>query len=342
MILVTGGTGMLGSHLLFKLVQGGESLRATKRKSSNMDQVRKIFSFYCSNPDELFSRIEWVDSDILNTESLNEVISGIEKVYHAAAMVSFNPADKYKMINNNVKGTANVVNACLLANVKKLCHVSSVSALGHADSNALTDEETFRNPKGYYSGYSISKFRSELEVWRGITEGLNAVIVNPSIILGPGDWRSGSPGIFSNIHKGIKFYTKGITGYVDVWDVVKSMMELMNSNIQSERFIVSCDNVSYREMFSMVADALKVKKPSVYANSFLLGMAWRFDSVRSKLAGDIPFITKEMVYSAKRTTLFSSKKLIDELNFKYTPVQESIIKIADIFEKHELNNGVSK
>jgi len=333
MILVTGGTGMLGAHLLLELLEKGENVKAIIRNQSSLDKVKKIFSFYNPNSEYLISKIEWSCADILDIESLQGAFDNVDRVYHAAAMVSFNPSDKYIMIDNNVKGTANIVNASLKFGIKKLCHVSSVSALGNAESNNSVDEETFRNPKEKYSGYSISKFRSELEVWRGITEGLNAVIVNPSVILGPGNWQSGSPSIFWNIAKGLKFYTKGITGYVDILDVVKSMIGLMESEIHSERFIISSENLSFKELFSEVAEAIGVKKPSIYANPFLLAMAWRLEALGSSFTGKTPLVTKDTARSAKNRTLFSSKKLIEALDFKFTPINESIMRVGEIYLK---------
>jgi len=332
MILVTGGTGMLGAHLLLELAGRGEKIRAIIRDKNKLANVNKIFSFYGAIPDELQSNIEWVDADLLDIESLNESFKGINKVYHAAAMVSFNPRDKYQMIYNNVKGTANIVNASVKSGIEKLCHVSSVAALGHAELNTFADEETFRNPKEKYSGYSISKFRSELEVWRGITEGLNAVIVNPSVILGPGDWHSGSPSIFWNISKGLKFYTRGITGYVDVLDVARGMIELMESDVINERFIISAENLSFQELFNHVADAIGTKRPSFYANPFLLELAWRFEALKSRLTGKTPLITKDTIRSAKNTCLYSSKKIEEKLDFKYTPIRKSILRIAENFK----------
>ena len=341
MVLVTGGTGMLGSHLMLALIQKGQKVRAIKRSTSNLDQVKKVFSFYVDNDEEMFAKIEWFDADILDYESLILAMEAAEKVYHAAAMVSFDPRDKYRMISNNVKGTANIVNAALESGVKKLCHVSSISALGQTGNDDSITEETFRNPKGRYSGYSISKFRSEMEVWRGITEGLNAVIVNPSIILGPGDWKSGSPGIFSNIARGLKFYTEGVTGYVDVIDVVKSMILLMESEINSERFIISAENLSFRYLFSLVADALGVKKPAIHANSLLLGLAWRFEAIKSLFPGKAPLVTKDSAFSAKSIHKFSNEKLIKMQNFNYMDIKESVSRIAGIY-RSDIKNRKSK
>jgi nucleoside-diphosphate-sugar epimerase len=333
MILVTGGTGMLGAHLLLDLTKKESKIRALKRKTSNLDNVKKIFSFYEPEIDKFYSKIEWLDIELFDIDGLNNVMDGIDNVYHVASNVSFDPREKYKTINNNVQITSNIVNVALNTGIKKLCHVSSVSALGNADVNGFTSEETYRNPKEVYSGYSISKFRSELEVWRGITEGLNAVIVNPSIILAPGKWTSGSPSIFYNIAKGLKYYTKGVTGFVDVWDVVNAMTQLMDSEINNQRFILNSENLSFKEVFSMIADALEVKKPSIYANPFLLELAWRFEAIRSRIVERTPLVTKDSARSAKKHTHYSSKKIIDTFGFKFTPVKESISRIAEIYRK---------
>jgi dihydroflavonol-4-reductase len=333
MILVTGGTGTLGAHLLLDLARKGDKIRALKRKTSNLDSVKKVFSFYESDFEELYSRIEWLEIELYDIDGLYDAMNEIEKVYHVAANVSFDPREKYKLINNNVQITSNIVNVSLNTGIKKLCHVSSVSALGNADCPNFIDEETYRNPKDIYSGYSISKFRSELEVWRGITEGLNAVIVNPSIILAPGEWKSGSPAFFYNVANGLKFYTKGVTGFVDVWDVVKAMTLLMDSEISNQRYILSAENLSFKEVFSKIADKLEVKEPSIYANSFLLELAWRFETIRSRIIGKTPLITKDSARSAKKQTLYSSKKFIDTFDFKFTPINESIALIAEIYKK---------
>jgi len=333
MVLVSGGTGMLGAHLLYKLIKENKKVRALKRKTSNLEIVKDIFSYYDNDYETLFAKIEWFEADILDSESILLAMEGVEYVYHAAAVVSFDPRDKERMISNNIKGTQNMVNAAIVHQIKKFCHVSSISALGEATNGNLITEETFRNPKGRHSGYSISKYLSELEVWRGITEGLSAVIVNPSIILGPGDWRSGSPSIFSNIHKGLKFYTKGITGYVDVLDVVNAMIVLMESTITGERFVVSAENLSFRELFSEVAVALGVKKPTIKANSFMLAIAWRLEALKSRIMNVQPKVTRDSAYSAQKLAMFSSRKLIDTINFKYTSITESANRVAGNFKK---------
>ena len=332
MILVTGGTGMIGAHLLYKLVKDNSQIRAIKRKSSDLSIVKRIFSYFEENYEPLFAKIEWTEADILDHESVLKAMEGIELVYHSAAMVSFNTADRDKMLHANIKGTQNVVNAAMVSDVKKLCHVSSTSALGDAINGEPLTEETFRNPKGEHSGYSISKYLSELEVWRGITEGLNAVIVNPSVVLGAGNWETGSPSIFSEIQKGISFYTNGSMGYVDVLDVVNAMVRLMESKISGERFIISAENVGFKQFFTMVANELDAKKPKMKANSFLLEIAWRLELLKSKIVQSTPKITKETIRVAQKQSTLSSEKLMKQINFEYTPIKECVERIAENFK----------
>jgi len=333
MILVSGGTGMLGTHLLFELVNSGEKVRAMKRKSSYMDTVKKIFAYYHSNSESLYNKIEWVDADILDIESVNAAMKDVDEVYHVAAIVSFRSSDKIKMIKNNVDGTANMVNAALENNITKFCHVSSIAALGVSDDGKPVDEETFRKPDSEYSGYSISKYLSEMEVWRGIAEGLNAVIVNPSIILGPGYWKVGSPSLFYSVWKGLKFYAKGVTGYVDVWDVVKIMIHLMKSPVNNERYVVSAENLSIKDLFGLIADSINKPRPNIFARPFMISIFARLEYLRSKLTGSFPIITKEMVSSANSLSYYSNKKISDLLEFEFKPIEKSVKEVAKLFMK---------
>ncbi|OQY01305.1 MAG: hypothetical protein B6I20_07815 [Bacteroidetes bacterium 4572_117] len=331
MILVSGGTGMLGTHLLFELVKSGEKVRALKRSSSYLDTMKKIFAYYHPEPESIFNKIDWVDADMLDIESVSRAMKGIEKVYHVAAIVSFRSSDKIKMIENNVNGTANMVNIALENKVAKFCHVSSVAALGVSEDESPVDEETFRKPDSDYSGYSISKYLSEMEVWRGISEGLNAVIVNPSIILGPGYWKTGSPSLFYNVCKGLKFYTKGVTGYVDVWDVVNIMKLLMDSPVSNERFIVSAENLTFKEIFNLLADALNKPRPNIYAKPIMLNIARYIEYLRSKITGSAPLVTKDTAKSANTISKFSNKKISDLLDYKFKSINKSTTDIAKIF-----------
>lgn len=329
MILVTGGTGMLGSHLLFDLLSKGYKIRASKRKSSNIEDVEKVFSFYTKKHKELFDKIEWYNADMLDYDSVYEAVNGVEIVYHTAATISFNPALKNKIINDNVTGTQNIVNACLYSGVKKLCHVSSIAALGSNTNQGLVDEKSDENIDEN-SAYNVSKFKSELEVWRGIAEGLNAVIVNPSIILGISNRENGSAKLIKTVLNGLKFYTKGSSGFVDVRDVSKIMIALTESNISSERYILNSENLSYRTVFDEIAKNLNKPQPNIYARNFILQIVRFLEFINFKLFGKEPNITKDTISAASSNIAYSNEKIIKTLNYKFIDIKTSISDICNI------------
>jgi nucleoside-diphosphate-sugar epimerase len=322
MILVTGGTGLVGSHLLFDLVKSGQKVRALKRKSSSLQQVERIFSLNSSNSENLLKNIEWFEADTTNILELEQSFDGITKVYHCAAFVSYNPKDKEKMFEINIEGTRNIVNICLEKKVEKLVYVSSIAALGAAIDDELITEETYWEATGKNSNYSISKYHSEMEVWRGIAEGLNAAIINPSIILAIG--KTSSTSIFRLIQNGFKFYTNGFTGFVDVRDVSKSMILLMNSDVTAERFIISSENYSWKEIFDVIAQNLKKSKPTTYATKFMTEFAWRMSKLQSFLSFSEPTITKETARTSHKVLKYSNEKFKEKFNFEYIPVKESV------------------
>ena len=325
MIFVTGGTGLVGSHLLFDLLSKGKNIRALKRKSSNVDMVRTIFAYYSEKADELFDAIEWFDGDMLDPFSLESALKGIEDVYHCAALVSFKKDDHKNMQNINIEGTRNLVNACLDADIRKFCMVSSIAALGSPEEGEDTaNENTAWSPEEKRSGYSVSKFNSELEVWRGIEEGLKAVIVNPSIILGPGHWDKGSSLLFSTVAKGLKYYTKGITGYVDVRDVSRSMHELMDSTIENERYILNGDDCSYEFIFKAIAKQLGIPGPQKYANRKLTEIGWRMAYFQKIFLFKQPNLTKETARAAHNVKYYSNQKIKNALGFEFIPIEKSI------------------
>ena len=330
MILVTGGTGLVGSRLLFDLISLGEKVRAIKRANSNLDNVRRVFSYYSDKPGDLFYNIEWVDADVLNIDSMMEVMHNTHFVYHAAAMVSFNPSDREKMIRNNVEGTRNIVNACLANSVKKLCFVSSTAALGPSGKDGLVNENCLWTPHHRNSGYSVSKFNSEMEVWKGIEDGLNVVIVNPSIIFGPGFWDKGSSSMFSTIYRGLKFYTHGVTGYVSVEDVTAAMIALMKSSRSGERYILSSENLSYREVFRMIAQSLGVKEPSIEATPFLSKMGLILEDLRC-MFGAQRILSRETLNAGQNKTHFSNAKFSDEFKIQFQPMNPTITKMSEYF-----------
>jgi nucleoside-diphosphate-sugar epimerase len=336
MIFVTGGTGLVGAHLLYELTKANKHVKALKRETSNLQQVLKTFSYYTSNPEKLFEKIEWVNGNILDYFSLENLLEGVTEIYHCAAIVSFQPTERRKIIANNVDGTSNLVNAALVNGVKKICHVSSVAALGKLENGMMTTEETNWIPSKKVSGYSESKFFSETEIWRGIEEGLNAVIVNPSIILGPGNWDNGSSKIFKTIWDGMKFYTRGVTGYVDVKDVVKAMISLMDGSnfdaVKNQRFLLNAENLSYQEVFTRIADALGKPQPNYYASEFLVNLTWRAAKLFSVITHKPVAITRETAAASQKVARFDGSKITRTIPFHYLSISESIKQTAKFYK----------
>ena len=332
MIFVTGGTGLTGSRLLALLAENdNEQIVALKRPSSDLSIVQKVFSQRFENPEKYLNRIRWVDGDIADFFFLDDVLEEGCEVYHAAAMVSFRKEDAEKIRLVNVEGTANIVNACLKNNVRKLCYVSSIAALGRGQKDRPTVETDYRTTSKGSTVYSASKYEAETEVWRGIAEGLNAVIVNPAVILGSASWDKGSAQLFTTVYNGLKFYTRGTNGYVDVDDVAKAMVMLMKSDISGERFVLSEADLSYKELFGTIAGYFGVKPPSVYASPFTGEIVWRLTAVMSLFTGKQPVITKETARMANTFYSYSSGKIRKATGFGFTPVEKTIERICGEF-----------
>ena len=309
MILVTGGTGLVGAHLLFHLLNENQPIRAIYRNEKKFDTVKRIFGYYTNNADTLFDTIEWVKADLNNIPQLTEAFKDITHVYHCAAFVSFEP-DKFNLLQKtNIKGTANIVNFCIDHKVEKLCYVSSIAALGASLNNKAITEDTEWNKEIDNSVYAITKYGAELEVWRGTQEGLDAVIVNPGVIIGPGIWRYGSGSLIKMIYNGLKYYTTGSTGYVDVNDVVKAMIQLVKSDIKNERYILVSENLSFKDFFTKTANYLDVKPPQKEAKPWLLNIAWRLDWLKHKLTRKRRVLSKQTANSAVTTTIYSNNKI---------------------------------
>ncbi|MBC2844180.1 NAD-dependent epimerase/dehydratase family protein [Winogradskyella flava] len=335
MILVTGGTGLVGSHLLFKLISNGEHVRATYRREKTLKRVKHVFSYYTDNPEDLFNKIDWVEADINDVPKLQNAFQDVTDVYHCAAFVSFEP-DKYHQLRKiNIEGTANIVNLSISNSIKKLCYVSSIAAIGHKeDSEQLINEQTAWNPEEDNSVYAITKYGAELEVWRGSQEGIDVVVVNPGIILGAGFWKGGSSGnLFRKIHEGIPYYVNGVVGYIDVFDVVNAMVQLMVSNIKNERYILISENLSFKDFQYKVAKILGAKPPKKEAKSWLLGLGWRLDWLQHKLLGKRRRLTKQTAKSALSITKYDNSKLRDAINFEFKPIDDSIKEVGNLYLK---------
>lgn len=311
MVFVTGATGLLGSYLVKELVARGKTIRAIYR--SNI-------------PEQPWSsRIEWIKGDILDPVILEEAMNGVEQVYHCAGKVSFNPGRKKELYKVNVEGTANVVNAALTVKVKKLLHVSSVSALGRKIEGVPVTESIKWSEENNNSQYGKSKHLAEMEVWRGIAEGLKAVIINPVMILGVGDWNEGSAALFKNAWNEFPWYTEGVSGFVDAEDVAKAMIALMESDITAERFIVSAENWPFKKMFSAMATSFGKKPPHKKVNPWMASVLWRMEKFRSWISGADPLLTKETADTGQRKVYFDNSKLMNALpGFIFKPLQQTI------------------
>lgn len=327
MILVTGGTGLVGSHLLYHLTLKDDEIRATYRTLKSLEKVKKVFSFY-SDSNELFSKIDWVQADITDVPAMIPVFKDVKQVYHCAALISFDPSDYIEMRKANIHGTAIVVNLSIDAKVEKLCFVSSIAAVGDDPKKEVADEsnEWAGNEKNHC--YAITKYGAEMEVWRASQEGIDVVVVNPGVILGSGFWDSGSGKLFSQIYKGFNYYSTGVTGFVGVKDVVKSMISLMESSIKNERFILVSENKSFQEVLFAIADAFNKKRPSKSAKPWQAGLFWRWEWLVSKLTSRKVRMSKHSAKSLDSKTYYSSDKIKKQLNFEFEKIDEVIVKVS--------------
>ncbi len=336
MILVTGGTGLVGSHLLLHIIEsrniGGEKVRAIYRNSASIEKAKSVFAFY--KKEFLLQQIEWVQADITDVPSLEIAFQNIKTVYHCAALISFDPKDENKLRKINIEGTANIVNYCIAYGINKLCFISSIATLGDLLPHETNiSEESEWNPEQNHSDYAISKYGAEMEVWRGKQEGLQVIIINPGVILGPvlehKDWEQGSGQLLTLVKKGLKYYTKGTSGFVAVTDVVKTATTLMESTIKNERFIVIAENLAFQVILNTMADALKVKRPNTHASPFLMEILWRLDWLLSFILRTKRKLFKITAKATYTQNTYSNEKIKQQLDYNFTdikPYLQSIIK----------------
>jgi nucleoside-diphosphate-sugar epimerase len=314
-ILITGGTGFLGAYIIQELVETGHSVRAIRRSNK--------LPFFISP--SLTGQVEWVEGDILDLPSLQDAMDGVYAVVHAAAKVSFTGKERKALFDINIEGTANVVNMAIEQDIQRFIHVSSVAALGRtARGEQVTEDKKWEGNK-LNTNYAISKYHGEVEVWRGVGEGLPAVIVNPSTILGYGDWNTSSCAIFRSVFREFPWYTNGVNGFVDVKDVARAVSTLLDSDIIGERFILNGENWSFRQLFNCIAAGFGKKPPSREATPFLGAVAWRLEKLKTFFSGNPSLLTRESAQIAQSSTYFDNQKILQCLpGFKFTPLQDSI------------------
>ena len=330
MILVTGGTGLVGAHLLYHLIKNDEKVRAIYRSEEKIEKVKEVFSFY-SDDTSLISKIEWFKADITDVPAMIPAFVGVKKVYHCAALISFNPKDYREMRKVNIYGTAIIVNLSIDAKIKKICFVGSIASVGDSLNGNIITEDCEWNSQEDNSGYSITKFGAEMEVWRAGQEGVEVVIVNPGVILGSGFFNSGSGKLFNQVYNGFKFYTEGVTGFVGVKDVVEVMIKLMESTIKNERFILVSENKSFKEIFFSIADSLGKKRPSKKIKLWQTSIFWRVSSLLSLITGKEPLLSKYSAKSAHSFSKYSSEKIENSLSFQFEEIDKVIKRVSKNF-----------
>ncbi len=323
MILVTGGTGLVGSHLLFRLAEKGGALRAIYRDPNKLEKVRRVFSYYSSNWQQLFDSIQWVEADITDIPSLEKAFDRITQVYHCAALISFDPNDLRKLLKANEYGTANIVNMCISKRIDKLCYASSIAAIGKSIKNSKVNENNeWRSDSAV--PYALSKHLAEMEVWRGTQEGIPAVIINPGVILGPGFWTSGSGKLFQAAAKGSKYYPPGGTGFVPVDDVVQLMMMAMESDVENERFISVSDNLSYLEVLSKIATAIGRPGPKIELKFWQLRGLRMLDWFWNAISGKGRKLSRIQIDGLRRRAYYDNSKAKNHFEFSYQSLDQCI------------------
>ena len=331
-VLVTGGTGFIGAYIIQELITKGYSVKALHRSNN--------FPFYISK--ETLSKVEWIQGDILDVVTLENAMDNVDAIIHSAAIVSFDKKLREQMYRINVEGTANVVNLALEKNIKLLIHISSVAAIGRTAKGQTVDEEKKWVTSSLNTHYAISKQKSEMEVWRAMAEGLSAVIVNPSTVLGFGNWNSSSTAIFKNIYHGFSWYSEGENGFVDVKDVAEVAVALIDAEITGQRFILNGDNWPFRKLFNSIADQFKKPQPHRLATPFLGEIAWRLEHLKSYFSGHRPLLTKESAKVAHSRTNFDNSKILKALpGFNFTPLQQTIEIACGQYEQAIKNGDLS-
>ena len=323
-VLITGGTGFIGAYIIKNLVEKGLTVRAIRRNSP--------LPFFI--PSKILDAVEWVPGDVLDVVSLDDAMKGMDAVIHAAAIVSFRQADRKRMYQANVNGTTNVVNAAVEKGISRFLHISSVAAIGRTTRPELVTEEKSWAENKVNTHYARSKHQAEMEVWRGFAEGLEGVIVNPSTVLGFGNWHQSSCAIFRNAYKEFAWYTNGINGFVGVEDLAEAVVRLLQTSITQRRFIASAENWSFKKLFECLAAGFDKKPPTRMATPLLGNVVWRLEAVRSLLTGSKPLLTRETARISHSKTSFDNAALLQALpGFRFKPLEEVIKNACDQYKE---------
>jgi dihydroflavonol-4-reductase len=326
MYFVTGASGLIGSFICRELLQREIPFKALKRENSSLKLL-----------EDVEKKIHWVTGDILDPLFLQKELHGVDTVIHSAAVVSFHDDDKYELFNTNIEGTKNLVNASLLENVRHFIHISSVAALGRTKDATIIDEETKWENSDFNTNYAKTKYLSELEVWRGHMEGMKSLIINPSVVLGPGDWNKSSTQIFKYVWNEKPFLPKGSLNYIDIRDLIDILFQLIDKKIFGERFILNTGNISYDELLDLIAKNFSKKKPSFKINGLMLKTAVYLEKWRSAITGSRPLLTKESTQLGRKAFIYNNKKVVDTLKFQFRPITKTVEWVCKELTKKEEN-----
>ncbi len=329
MNVVTGGSGFLGGHLICQLLQGGASVRALKREHSDLRRFQRIFALYFPDRAPADFPLQWLTGDVLDPAACLELIGPGDQVYHCAASVHFKDGHDEHLSLVNIQGTANIVNACVEKKAAMLLFVSSVGAFADAVDGSLISEASADSASPHSSAYANSKRAAEREVRRGLAEGLPAVIVNPSVITGPGEAENGLAALVHIVRKGLKYYPCGANGWVDVRDVACAMQRLMSPEFTGERFIISAENRPYQYILEQIALQLGVAVPATSAGSRLMKAVQRLGAIRQALLRIPNPLSRDLVRISSSVSAYDTTKLVGATGFSFRPLSQSLKDMCD-------------
>ncbi|MBU0489851.1 MAG: SDR family oxidoreductase [Bacteroidetes bacterium] len=332
-IFLTGATGFIGSRVLCDLLQSGHQIRALVRSGAKRGNISEAFQLAGVAEEGLIDQVEWFDGDLSCIHALEDALTDMEVVIHCAGAVSFNRKDKHKLWETNVEGTKNLVDAAVSTTIKHFIHVSSIASLGRAEKGADISEDTHWESAKRNSFYSITKYHGEMEVWRGMEEGLPAVIVNPGVVLGCGDWNAGSNSLFKYCRNGNRFFTSGINGFVDVRDVSSAILILMEQQVCSERFILVSESMSYKDLFTMICCEFGEREPKTYIAEWVVAAGVPVSAVFSRITGKMRLITNETIRTAYGVFNYSNLKISEKTGFKFRPLKDTISDSCSYYKK---------
>lgn len=321
-VLVTGATGILGRIIALQLVKSGKKVRAAKRSTSNVEEVKRSFRFYTDNPELWFQKIEWIDVDLFDQDQLEVALQNIDEVYHTAAKVSFDPKDRKVLYHTNIEGTKQLLYACQDTQVKKFCFISSIAVFDGLNESGSVDETCDYNPKLNHSPYAISKHFAEMEAWRASAEGLNVVIINPGVIIGSGNWSQSSGTLFQTFKKNTYTFSGG-TAYVDVRDVATISIQLMDKNAFGEAFIAVSENLSYQEVGTLIRRNFGLAPPKIISNQILYLGLW-MNRLLGWLIPKLKWANSSNIAAVTTFYPISNEKVTKELSYYFIPIKESI------------------